>query len=132
MVRWRHSMSIFKVYLFFTSCWLFFSLFWLSSQVGSLHVLAKMTTNSKLQTYILHLKNYSEKEYLFFHGSSKSPFWILGSVPQTETRRKDSQVGQILEPIGYASCTQNNMDRKVGKGYLLSTKKAGGRGLYYH
>lgn len=137
MVRWRHPMNIFKICLFFTSCWLCFSLFWLYSQVGSLHVLAKMSTNSKLQTYNVHLSNYSEKEYLFFHGSSKSPqaeshFWIRAYVLQTEARRKDSQIDQILELIGYASPTQNNMDRKSGKGYLLSTTTKGQEGSHYH
>lgn len=129
MVGWRRSMNIFKICLF-SKCWLCFSLVWLYSQVGSLHVLAKMTMNSKLQTYILQLSNYSEKEYPFPHGSSKSPgteshFCVPGLVLQTEARRKDSQIGLILESVGYALPTQNNMDRKVGEGYLFSSKKGG-------
>lgn len=37
----------------------------------------------------------------------------------------DSQIGLILEPVGYANPTQNNMDRKVDEGYLLLSKNNG-------
>lgn len=122
-------MNVFKICIF-SNCWLCFSLVWLYSQVVSLYVLAKMTTNNKLQTYILQLRNYSKKLYPSFHGSSKCPrteshFWVVGDSLQTESRGKDSQIGPILEPVGYTTPTQNNMDRKVGEGDLLSYDKGG-------
>lgn len=130
MLGWRQSMNVFKICLFFCNCWLCLSLAWLYFQVVSLQMLTKMTTNRKLQTYILQLSNYSEKVYPFFHDSSKSPrtkahFWVLGHVLQTEAREKDSWIGFILKPVAYTIPTQNNMDRKVGEGYLLSNKKRG-------
>lgn len=123
-------MNIFKICLFFANYWLRFTLVWLYSQVVSLHVLAKVTTNSKLQIFILQLSNYSEKLYPSFHGFNKCPrteshFCVLGHLLHTEARGKNSQIGLILEPGGYTSPTQNNMDRKVGEGYLLSYKKWG-------
>lgn len=127
-------MNIFKICLFFTGCWLWFSLFWLYSQVDSLHVLAKITTNSKLQTYILHLSNQSEKEYLFFHGSSKSPrteshFWILGYVSRLKPGEKILKLASFWSYLAKPAPPKTTWTEKWMRDTFSLQKRTG---LHYH
>lgn len=123
-------MNVFKICFFFSNFWLCFSLVWLYSQVVCLYVLAKKINkiaSSKLTYYSLAT---TVKKSLFFHGSSKSPktelhFWVLNQVLQTEDRGKNFQIDLILEPVGCASPTQNNMGRKIDAGCFFHPKTMG-------
>lgn len=123
-------MNVFKICLFFSNFWLRFSLVWLYSQVVCHYVLAKKINkiaSSKLTYYSLAT---TVKKSLFFHGSRKSPktelhFWVLNQGLQTEDRGKNFQIDLILEPVGCASPTQNNMGRKIDVGCFFHPKTMG-------
>lgn len=108
-------MSVFKTCLF-SNCWLCFSLVWLYSQVLS-SCAGKDDHQQQAPNYILQLSNYSEKVCSFFHGSNKIPraeshFWVPSHVLQTEARGKHSQIGLILELVGYTSSNQTTWTEK--------------------